>query len=114
MPRFGTSLVLGYAMLIGGLVLFAFSGDARILTDTRPVTLLSIAFIVTVGTALGFSCYLKGVGLCGPKKASMISSVEPVVATLTSFVFLHTAFMPMDLAGFASVMLGCVLLSALK
>lgn len=114
MPRFGTSLVLGYAMLIGGLVLFAFSGDARILKDTRPVTLLSIAFIVTVGTALGFSCYLKGVGLCGPKKASMISSVEPVVATLTSFVFLHTAFMPMDLAGFASVILGCVLLSALK
>jgi len=113
MSRFGTSLVLGYAMFIGGLVLFAVSGDARILTDTRPVTLLSIAFIVTVGTAFGFSFYLKGVGLCGAKKASMISSVEPVVATLTSFLFLHTAFMPMDLAGFASVILGCILLSAM-
>ena len=113
MGRFGTSLVLGYAMLIGGLVLFAVSGDARILTDTRPVTLLSIAFIVIVGTAMGFGFYLTGVGLCGPKKASMISSVEPVVATLTSFLFLHTSFMPMDLAGFASVILGCVLLSAL-
>ena len=75
MGRFGTSLVLGYAMLIGGLVLFAVSGDARILTDTRPVTLLSIAFIVIVGTAMGFGFYLTGVGLCGPKKASMISSV---------------------------------------
>ena len=113
MGRFGTSLVLGYAMFIGGLVLFAVSGDARILTDTRPVTLLSIAFIVIVGTAMGFGFYLTGVGLCGPKKASMISSVEPVVATLTSFLFLHTSFMPMDLAGFASVILGCVLLSAL-
>ena len=113
MGRFGTSLVLGYAMLLGGLVLFAVSGDARILTDTRPVTLLSIAFIVIVGTAMGFGFYLTGVGLCGPKKASMISSVEPVVATLTSFLFLHTSFMPMDLAGFASVILGCVLLSAL-
>ena len=113
MPRFGTSLVLGYAMLIGGLILFAFSGDARILTDTRPVTLMCIAFIVTVGTALGFGFYLTGVGLCGAKKASMISSIEPVVATLSSFLLLHTAFMPMDLAGFASVILGCVLLSAL-
>jgi len=112
MSRFGTSLVLGYAMLIGGLILFAASGDARILTDTRPVTLLSIAFIVTVGTALAFSFYLTGVGLCGAKKASMISSIEPVVATLTSFLFLHTAFVPMDLAGFAAVILGCVLLSA--
>lgn len=111
MTRFGTSLVLGYAMLIGGLVLFAVSGDARILTDTRPVTLLSIAFIVTVGTALAFSLYLMGVGLCGAKKASMISSIEPVVATLTSFLFLHTTFMPVDLAGFAAVITGCVLLS---
>ncbi|MDT3390495.1 MAG: DMT family transporter [bacterium] len=113
MSRFGTSLVLGYAMLIGGLVLFAVSGDARILTDTRPVTLLAIAFIVIVGTAMGFGFYLTGVGLCGPKKASMISSIEPVVATLTSFLFLHTTFMPIDLAGFASVILGCVLLSAM-
>jgi drug/metabolite transporter (DMT)-like permease len=113
MSRFRTSLVLGYAMLIGGLVLFAVSGDARILTDTRPVTLLAIAFIVIVGTAMGFGFYLTGVGLCGPKKASMISSIEPVVATLTSFLFLHTTFMPIDLAGFASVILGCVLLSAM-
>ncbi len=112
MPRFGTSLVLGYAMLIGGLVLFAVSGEARVLTDTRPITLLAIAFIVTVGTAMGFGFYLTGVGLCGPKRASMLSSVEPVVATLTSFLFLHTVFMPMDLAGFAAVILGCILLSA--
>ena len=112
MPRFGTSLVLGYAMLIGGLVLFAVSGDARILTDTRTITLLCIAFIVTVGTAFGFGLYLTGVGLCGAKKASMLSAIEPVVATLTSFLFLHTLFTGMDLAGFASVIAGCVLLSA--
>ncbi|MBR2282144.1 MAG: hypothetical protein IJ863_05945 [Spirochaetales bacterium] len=42
----------------------------------------------------------------------MLSSLEPVVATLTSFLFLHTVFMPMDLAGFAAVLLGCILLSA--
>ena len=112
MERFGTIPVLGYAMLIGGIVLFIFAGDARILTDTRPVTILSIAFIVTIGTAVGFGCYLSGVGLCGAKKASMLSSVEPVVATLTSFLFLHTVFMPMDLVGFAAVLTGCILLSA--
>ncbi len=112
MKKFGTSLVLGYAMVIGGLVLFAVSGDARVLTDTRPVTLLAIAFIVVVGTAIGFGFYLSGVALCGPKKASMLSSIEPVVATLTSFLFLHTVFLPMDLMGFAAVLTGCILLSA--
>jgi len=112
MQRFGTSLVLGYAMFIGGFVLFIVSGDARVLTDTRPVTLLAIAFIITVGTAFGFSFYLAGVGLCGAKRASMLSSIEPVVATLTSFLFLHTVFMPMDILGFASVILGCIILSA--
>lgn len=112
MKKFGTSLVLGYAMLIGGIVLFIISGDARILTDTRPITLLAIAFIVVVGTAIGFGLYLSGVAFCGAKKASMLSSIEPVVATLTSFLFLHTVFMPMDLAGFAAVLTGCILLSA--
>ena len=112
MERFGTIPILGYAMLIGGLLLFIFSGDQRILTDTRPITILSMAFIVTVGTAMGFGCYLSGVRLCGARKASMLSSLEPVVATLTSFLFLHTVFMPMDLAGFAAVLLGCILLSA--
>lgn len=99
-------------LVIGGLLLFIFSGDQRILTDTRPITILSMAFIVTVGTAMGFGCYLSGVRLCGARKASMLSSLEPVVATLTSFLFLHTVFMPMDLAGFAAVLLGCILLSA--
>lgn len=113
MKKYGTSLILGYAMLIGGLILFAISGEERILTDTRPITLLSIAFIVTVGTAFGFSFYLSGVALCGPKKASMLSSIEPVVATLTSALFLHTVFMGMDILGFASVILGCTLLTAL-
>lgn len=46
------------------------------------------------------------------EKAELLSSLEPVVATLTSFLFLHTVFMPMDLAGFAAVLLGCILLSA--
>ena len=111
MQRFGTGVVLGYAMLIGGLVLFAVSGEQRVLTDTRPITVLCIAFIVTVGTAFGFGFYLTGVGLCGARTASMLSTIEPVVATLTSFLFLHTIFMPMDIAGFASVILGCILLS---
>lgn len=113
MKRFGTSLILGYAMLIGGILLYLFSGDARVLTDTRPITFLSIAFIVIVGTAFGFTFYLSGVSLCGAKKASMLSSIEPVVATLSSALFLGTVFTGMDLAGFASVILGCILITAL-
>lgn len=112
MERFGTIPILGYAMLTGGLLLFVFSGDRRIQADTGPITILSMAFIITVGSAMSFGCYLAGVRLCGAKKASMLSSLEPVVATLTSFLFLHTVFMPMDLAGFAAVLLGCILLSS--
>lgn len=112
MKTYGTSAVLGYAMLIGGLVLAAFSGPYVELTDTRPITLLSIAFIIVVGTAFAFTFYLSGVQLCGAKKASMLSSIEPVVAALTAFLFLGTAFTGMDILGFALVIPGCVILSA--
>lgn len=113
MIKYGTSLILGYAMLIGGVLLFIFSADARILTDTRPITILAIAFIVIVGTAFGFTFYLSGVALCGAKKASMLSSIEPVAATLSSALFLGTIFSGMDILGFASVILGCTLLTVL-
>lgn len=111
MKRFGTSMVLGYAMFIGGIVLFLISPGQRAITDTRPVTILCILFIIAVGTALAFTLYLKGVQLCGPEKASMLSCAEPIVATLTSWLLLGTQFAPMDFAGFFLAILGVVLLS---
>lgn len=112
MKEFGTAMILGYSMFVGGIVMFAISGDYRVLTDTRPVTLLCILFIIAIGTAFAFTLYLKGVQLCGAKKASMLSCAEPIVATLSSWLLLGTPFVAMDFLGFAVAITGVVLLSA--
>lgn len=111
MNEYGTAMVLGYSMFVGGLVMLAISGDYRVLTDTRPITLLCILFIIAVGTAMAFTFYLKGVQLCGAKRASMLSCAEPIVATLSSWLLLGTAFQGMDFLGFAVAITGVALLS---
>ena len=45
-----------------------------------------------------------GVEKVGPSKASMISCVEPVAATIISALWLKSKFMPIDILGFVLIL----------
>ena len=102
-PKFGTIATTGYGMLLGGLVLCGFCRiwEAPIIHDMR--CLFAFIAIVIFGTVLPFTLYMTGVSLCGPVKASMLASIEPVSATVFMVIWLKVPFHLMDFIGFLCI-----------
>ena len=103
LPVYGSSVVTGSAMLAAGVVscaLFQPWASMPVL-DARGWLVLA-AFIV-VGTFFAFLFYLQGVREIGGMKASLLGTVEPVVATVLSVLLLGTEFAPATILGFACI-----------
>ena len=98
-------------MLIGGIVFGFASGYYRKQVTLDKFGLLAVLAIAVIGTAMAYSLYLKGISEIGPVKASMLASVEPVAATLFSFLWMGTHFEFIDVAGFVLILATVFLLS---
>lgn len=113
-PKYGAIPVTGCAMLIGGCVLSLLVRVWNIPFNLHGADWLAAGGVVIVGTLLAYTLYLQGVSDIGAVKASLLSSVEPVSATLFSVLWLGTPFALMDLAGFVCIMATVFLLSNKK
>lgn len=109
--KWGSLLITGYAMLIGGLSFAIISGQWKTKVVFDIGTVFGVIAISVIGTAVAFSLYLQGIQEIGPVKASMLASIEPVAATLFSFLWLHTPFTSIDILGFVFIMTTVFLLS---
>ena len=109
--KYGSIVVIGYGMLIGGGIL---SLACRIWTtpaDFQPRFLLAFTAVVIFGTVLPFTIYMIGVRLCGAVKASMLASIEPVSATVFMVVWLKEDFHIFDFIGFSFILVTIFLLA---
>ena len=73
-----------------------------------------LILIILIGTTMAFLCFLKGVSVIGPDKALLIGALEPVSATVISFLWLHTAFTIADIIGFVCIVLALAFLYPLN
>ena len=101
--NWGAAVVNGLGMIIGGLVL----GAALQVWQFWPVLdlagWLAVAFIVIIGTAVSFTAFVMGISEIGPMKATLLGTLEPVVASVTSAVVLGTVFHTVELIGYACI-----------
>ena len=100
----GTLTTVGWGMLIGGVVLFLVFRPFTMDVPIDPETVAFLAVIFIVGTVMAFSMYLEGVKYVGAKTASLLGTVEPVVAALWAALALGTDFTPADIAGFVLIL----------
>ncbi len=112
--KFGSMLVTGWGMMIGGIMLCLFFRPWTMTVSVDGVVIGGMAFIVLVGTIIAFVCYLEGVRWVGPKKGSLFAAVEPVSATVFSVLLLHVSFGFMDLLGFVCIISTIFLLTVGK
>ncbi|HCU3878992.1 TPA: DMT family transporter, partial [Escherichia coli] len=75
--RYGTLPVVGWSMLIGGLLLLPFYARQGTNFVVNGSLILAFFYLVVIGTSLTFSLYLKGAQLIGGPKASILSCAEP-------------------------------------
>ncbi len=112
--KYGSMIIAAWGMLIGGILL---SLIFRPWEKTVPLDAATAAFmgiIILFGTVIAFACYLEGVNCVGPKKGSLLASVEPVSATVFSVLFMGVNFGFMDLFGFVCIISTVFLLTSGK
>ncbi|MBQ7715528.1 MAG: EamA family transporter [Clostridia bacterium] len=110
-PKYGSILVTGIGMLIGGAVMLFIAKPWNYSVKFDAVSILAYAGLAILGTTVGYTLYMQGVSDIGSAKASMIASIEPVTSTLFAAA-LGTVFTVTDIIGIACIVATVVILSA--
>lgn len=100
---YDTPTVLGWGMLAGGLALLPVFRPWEIMPEISLSLIGAISGIIIFGTVIAYTFYLEGIHLIGATKASIVSSIEPVSATVISALWLGTEFSGADIIGFIMI-----------
>jgi probable blue pigment (indigoidine) exporter len=106
------SAMQGWAMLLGaGLlgVTAAATGESAAAITWAPVGVASLVFLVIGPGTVAFLLYFRLLDQIGPMETNLIAYLEPVVATLLSWVLLGEVIDATTVVGFLSIFVGFVL-----
>ncbi len=112
--RHNSALVIGWAMLIGGLILSFFKAPWDVEGIWDAYTYSYIAFIIVLGTLIPFYAYLTAVKQIGAQKSSLLASAEPLSATIVAVLWLQIPFSLIDWIGSLCIVSTIFLLSLTK
>lgn len=111
MKKYGTIPVVGWGMVIGGVVLSIpyQVWNPRGLFD--GATMLALLGIVVIGTLFSYTGYMEGLRRIGAERANLYACIEPVSATAFAVLWLGSDIQMIDFAGICCILLSVTLLS---
>jgi drug/metabolite transporter (DMT)-like permease len=114
LAQYDSLVIVGWAMLIGGAALSfihpPWQMDVQTLTGEA---LLYLVFVVIFGTMIAFWFYIASLQSLLPKESSLLGSIEPLAAVLTTVFWLKEPFGVFQWIGTACI-IGMILLLALS
>ncbi|WP_299090967.1 EamA family transporter [uncultured Metabacillus sp.] len=93
LKEYDSLVIVGWAMVIGGLALSIIHPPWQV--DTSSFTLetyVYLLFVIIFGTMLAFWFYIESLQSLSPKETSLLSSLEPLAAVLTTVFWLKESF----------------------
>lgn len=104
LDRWGSTVVLGWGMLIGGISLSAIAQPWQVTGQIWDVSsVLGLCFLVVFGTLIPFFLYLDSMRFIQPSEASILGCAEPLSAVVATVVWLHVSFGLFEWAGAACI-----------
>ncbi|MFE3445896.1 EamA family transporter [Nocardia sp. NPDC059180] len=99
----------GWQLTIGGLAL----APLTLVVEGLPATftaanLIGFAYVGLIGTALAYTLWFRGIQRLAPTSVSLLSTTNPLVATLAGFLFLGQALTPWQITGFTIALVALV------
>jgi len=114
LKKWGAMIIVGWGMLIGGIGFSFVHPPWRLVGQWSPPAFAAIAFIVIFGTLIAFYCYLESLKYLSAAETSLLASVEPLSAVMTSVIWLKVAFGPPEWSGTFCIIATIALLSLSK
>jgi len=115
LKQFDSMVVVGWAMIIGGLCL----NMIEPIWETAPAqlpaeALVYLLFVIVFGTMIAFWFYIKSLETLLPKESSLLGSIEPLAAVLTTVFWLNMPFGFFQWLGAACIIGVILVLTAFK
>ncbi|WP_147630157.1 DMT family transporter [Staphylococcus xylosus] len=113
--KFSSILVVGWAMLISG-ILMNFKAPLWQL-DISQITFSTLSYLsfgIIGGTAIAFFFFIKSLQYLSAKETTLFGTIEPVMAVMASAVWLKVTFLPFQLLGIVLIMLLILMISLKK
>lgn len=104
MAKWGNFTVNGIAFLVSGCILAVCYRPWEHMPTLDGAAACALVFSVVVGTFGSYALFLQGVHDAGSMRAALLGTSEPIAATISTVLFLGTAFTPVDLVGFAMIL----------
>lgn len=93
LDRWGSTVVLGWGMLIGGIGLCLLTQPWQATNQIWTVqSALAVLFLVLFGTLIAFYLYLDSMRFILPSETSVLACAEPLSAVVATVVWLHVPF----------------------
>lgn len=92
LKKYGTTSIVGFAMLICGILSFAVSQQIESEAIWDGMTWLGLFTIIILGTVVSFNAYIEGVRRIGAVQGSILSSLEPISAAIFGWALLGNGF----------------------
>ncbi|WP_225362932.1 DMT family transporter [Apilactobacillus quenuiae] len=99
LKKFSSLMVVGWAMIVGGLLFTIIHPFWVEVPKFTLGTLLGVLFIVFFGTMASFLCFINSLKFISPTVAGMLDTFEPLSATLGAIIFLNTSFNGYEVIG---------------
>ncbi len=112
--RYRTETVTFYTFLFATISVFPICDPVHLFSRIAHTPILSASLSVGIGFLacfMPFLLYTKGLQNVSPSKASMIATLEPVVACIIGVFFLHEDFTVYSLLGVLSIIIAIILLN---
>lgn len=93
LSRYDSLVIVGWAMLIGGVALSFIHPPWQMNINSLPFeACLYLIFVIIFGTMLAFWFYIESLNHLSPKESSLLGSLEPVAAVVTTVFWLKDSF----------------------
>lgn len=93
LKQYDSLVIVGWAMIIGGLALSFIHPPWQIELKLLPVeAYLYLVFVIIFGTMIAFWFYIESLQSLVPKESSLLGSIEPLAAVFTTVFWLKEPF----------------------
>jgi len=109
--RYGSSVVGGWAMLVGGAALSLLHAPWKVEGTWDAASYVFTAFILIFGTLAAFYLYITALRLIGAQKSSLLTCAEPLSAAMLAVFWLGISWGAMDWLGTLCILATIALLA---
>lgn len=111
--QWGTNVIVGWGMLLGGVVLYFLNQPFSFTYIAQSLTLgsFTMLLLIIMSGSISFVLYIGSLKYLSPTETSILSSIEPLVAAIISIVWLKESFGVYQLLGGLFIVVAVIFLT---